>query len=55
MTYTEDELRDLLAELTAYVPGRTVDVTRIVRRGRRMLLVRRREGPPHVPRGGAAA
>ncbi|MEV4216702.1 hypothetical protein [Nonomuraea sp. NPDC049725] len=40
MTYTEDELRDLLAELTAYVPGRTADMTRIVRRGRRMLLVR---------------
>ncbi|WP_049565573.1 hypothetical protein [Nonomuraea sp. SBT364] len=40
MTYTEDDLRGLLAERTAYMPGKASDVTRIVRRGRRMLMLR---------------
>lgn len=40
MSYTEDDLRELLAERTAYGPGGETSMARIVRHGRRMLLVR---------------
>ncbi|MEU7748467.1 hypothetical protein [Nonomuraea sp. NPDC049158] len=35
MNHTEDDLRELLAERTAYGPGGDMDVAEIVRRGRR--------------------
>ncbi|WP_327087974.1 hypothetical protein OIE66_37520 [Nonomuraea sp. NBC_01738] len=40
MSFTEDDLRDLLAERTAVAPRRDTDVAQIVRRGRRVLLAR---------------
>ncbi|MBB5075371.1 hypothetical protein [Nonomuraea endophytica] len=40
MTFTEDDLRALLDERTAPAPERATDVTQIVRRGRRMLMIR---------------
>lgn len=40
MNHTEDDLRELLAERTAYGPGGDVDVAEIVRRGRRGRLAR---------------
>ncbi|MEU6780151.1 hypothetical protein ABZ912_13170 [Nonomuraea angiospora] len=40
MNHTEDDLRELLAERTAYGPGGGMDVAEIVRRGRRGRLVR---------------
>ncbi|MEV4895938.1 hypothetical protein AB0K48_41895 [Nonomuraea sp. NPDC055795] len=40
MTFTEDDLRALLDERTAPAPERPTDMTQIVRRGRRMLMIR---------------
>ncbi|MFI9556073.1 hypothetical protein [Nonomuraea endophytica] len=40
MTFTEHDLRALLDERTAPAPERATDVTQIVRRGRRMLMIR---------------
>ncbi|MFI6906890.1 hypothetical protein ACIBKY_36920 [Nonomuraea sp. NPDC050394] len=40
MTFTEDDLRALLDERTAPAPERPTDVTQIVRRGRRILMIR---------------
>ncbi|MEV4009080.1 hypothetical protein AB0J35_01195 [Nonomuraea angiospora] len=40
MNHTEDDLRELLAERTAYGPGGDMDVAEIVRRGRRGRLAR---------------
>ncbi|MFI6603898.1 hypothetical protein ACIBHX_47350 [Nonomuraea sp. NPDC050536] len=40
MNHTEDDLRELLAERTAYGPGGDMDVAEIVRRGRRGMLAR---------------
>ncbi|MFI9846843.1 hypothetical protein ACIHFD_58160 [Nonomuraea sp. NPDC051941] len=44
MNHTEDDLRELFAERTAYGPGGDVDVAEIVRRGRRGRLARRGAG-----------